>query len=119
MNAEGAIDVIDTATNSFKEKIKIGGRPYRVKFSPDGKFVVNSMVDSKELLIIDAATKKEVRRIKLESVPLAIVFAADGKTVFVSVAEPDLILRLNLESGEVVGRADSGRGPDGIAVAGV
>jgi YVTN family beta-propeller protein len=119
LNAEGAIDVVDTATNTFKEKIKIGGRPYRVKFTPDGKFVVNSMVASKELLVIDAVTKKEIRRIKLESVPLGIVFSADGKTAFVSVVEPDLILKINLESGEVLGRVDSGKAPDGIAVAGM
>src|SRR5688572_15168461 len=100
LNAEGAIDIVDTATNKFKEKIKIGGRPYRVKFTPDGKFVVNSMIATKELLIIDAATRKEVRRIKLESVPLGIVFSADGKIAFVSVVQPDLVLKINLESGE-------------------
>ncbi|HUR96807.1 MAG TPA: YncE family protein, partial [Pyrinomonadaceae bacterium] len=86
LNVEGAIDVVDTATNTFKEKIKIGGRPYRVKFTPDGRFVVNSMVDSKELLVIDAATKKEIRRIKLDSVPLGITFSANGKIAFVSAA---------------------------------
>ena len=119
LNAEGAIDVVDTATNKFKEKINIGGRPYRVRFTPDGKYVVNSMVNTKELLVIDAATKKEVKRIKLESVPLGIVFSVDGKTAFVSVVEPDLVLKINLESGEVLGRVDSGKAPDGIAVAGI
>jgi DNA-binding beta-propeller fold protein YncE len=69
--------------------------------------------------VIDAATKKEVKRIKLESVPLGIVFSADGKIAFVSVVEPDLILKINLESGEVLGRVDSGKAPDGIAVAGM
>ena len=119
LNAEGAIDVVDTATNKFKEKIAIGGRPYRVRFTPDGKFVVNSMVASKELLIIDAATKKEVKRIKLESVPLGIAFSADGKIAFVSVVEPDAVLKINLESGEILGRVDTGKAPDGIAVAGL
>ena len=77
------------------------------------------MVNTKELLVIDAATKKEVKRIKLESVPLGIVFSVDGKTAFVSVVEPDLVLKINLESGEVLGRVDSGKAPDGIAVAGI
>jgi YVTN family beta-propeller protein len=119
LNAEGAIDIVDTATNTFKEKIKIGGRPYRVKFTPDGKFVVNTMAETKELLVIDSATRKELKRIKLESVPLGIVFSADGKAAFVSVVEPDLILKIDLESGEVLGRVDSGKAPDGIAVAGM
>ena len=119
LNAEDAIAVVDTATNTFKEKIKVGGRPYRVKFTPDGKLVVNTMAATKELLVIDAATRKEVKRIKLESSPLGIVFSADGKTAFVSVGEPDFILKINLESGEVLGKIDTGKAPDGIAVAGI
>jgi YVTN family beta-propeller protein len=119
LNAEGAIDVVDTATNKFKEKIAIGGRPYRVRFTPDGKLVVNSMIASKELLIIDAATKKEIKRIKLESVPLGIVFSADSKMAFVSVVEPDAVLKIDLVSGQVLGRVDTGKGPDGVAVAGM
>jgi YVTN family beta-propeller protein len=119
LNAEGAIDVVDTATNKFKEKVPIGGRPYRVKFTPDGKYVVNTMIATKELLIIDAATKKESKRIKLESVPLGIVFSNDGKLAFVSVVEPDAVLKINLETGEILGRVETGKVPDGIAVAGM
>lgn len=119
LNAEGAIDIVDTATNKFKEKVNIGGRPYRVRFTPDGKLVVNTMVATKEILILDAATRKEVRRIKLESVPLGVAFAADGKTIFVSVVEPDLVLKINLGTGEILGRLDTGKTPDRIAVAGM
>ncbi len=119
LNAEGAIDIVNTATNKFKEKVKIGGRPYRVKFTPDGKWVVNTMVATKEILVIDAATRKEAKRIKLESVPLGIVFSADGKTAFVSVVQPDAVLKINMETGEVLGKVDTGQAPDGIAVAGL
>src|SRR5687768_99040 len=119
LNAEGAIDIVDTATNKFKEKINIGGRPYRVKFTPDGRLVVNSMIATKELLIVAADTRKEVKRIKLESVPLGIAFSADGKTAFVSGVEPDAVLKINLETGQVLGRVDTGKAPDGIAVAGM
>lgn len=119
LNAEGAIDIVDTATNKFKEKVKIGGRPYRVKFTPDGKWVVNTMIATKEILVIDAATRKEAKRIKLESVPLGIVFSADGKTAFVSVVQPDAVLKINMETGAVLGKAETGQAPDGIAVAGL
>lgn len=119
LNEEGAIDIVDTTTNKFKEKIKIGGRPYRVKFTPDGKYVVNTMIAAKELLVIEAATRKEIKRIKLESIPLGIIFSADGKTAFVTVVQPDLVLRIDMESGEITGRIDIGKGPDGIAVAGM
>lgn len=119
LNAEGMVEIVDTAAYKPVAKINIGGRPYRVKFTPDGKRVVCTMFASKELLIIDAAARKEIKRIKLDTTPMGIVFSADGKTAFVTVVQPDAVYKINLESGEVTGRATTGTGPDGIAVAGV
>jgi YVTN family beta-propeller protein len=116
LNAEGAIDVVDTATNKVTEKIKLGERPYRVKFSPDGKQVIATMPNTKELIFIDSATKKETRRIKLESIPLGLVFSKDAKVAFVSAVQSDVVLKIDLEKGEVVGTAVSGQAPDGIAL---
>lgn len=119
LNVEGMVEVVDAATYKSVQKINTNGRPYRVKFTPDGKQVVCTMVNSRELLIIDAATKKEVKRIKLESIPLGIVFSADGKTAFVTAGQPDLLLKVNLDSGQVTARVDTGKVPDGVAVAGM
>ncbi len=118
LNAEGAIDIVDTAAHKFIEKVQIGGRPYRVRFTPDGKWVVNTILPTREIVIVEAATRKEVRRIKLESVPMGITFSRDGRTAFVSAGDPDIVLRIDLEKGEVTGRVETGRVPDGIAVAG-
>lgn len=119
LNAEGAIDIVDTATNKFKEKIKLGERPYRVRFTPDGKLVFNTMPNTKELIVIDAQTKKEVRRMKLESVPLGITFSKDGKFAFVTAVQNDEVLKIDLEKYETVGRAETGKAPDGVALAGM
>lgn len=119
LNVDGMVEIVDTAAYKSIEKINISGRPYRVKFTPDGKHVVCTMIPTKDLLIIDAATRKEIKRIKLDSTPLGIVFSADGKTAFVSVGGPDMVLKVNLETGEVTGRVETGKVPDGIAVAGM
>lgn len=119
LNAENAIDVVDTAANKTIEKIKLGERPYRIKFTPDGKKVVATMPNTKELIVLDAATRKETKRIKLESFPLGIVFSKDGKTAFVTAVQNDLVLKLDMESGEVSAKLETGKVPDGIAVAGV
>ncbi len=119
LNGEGAIDVIDTATSKVVEKVKLGERPYRVKFSPDGKQVFATMPNTKEIIVIDSGTRKEVKRIKLESVPLGIVFSKDGKTAFVSAVQSDFILKIDLEKGEVTGKAVSGQAPDGVALSGM
>lgn len=119
LNAENAIDIIDTTTNKTVEKIKLGERPYRIKFTPDGKTVVATMPNTKELIVLDAAMRKETKRIKLESFPLGIVFSKDGKTAFVSVVQNDFVLKIDMEKSEITGKLETGKVPDGIAVAGV
>ena len=119
LNQEGAIDVIDTAAKKVAEKIKLGERPYRVKFTPDGKTVYATMPNTKEIIVIDAATRKESKRLKLESVPLGIVFTKDGKFAFVSVVQNDYVLKIDLEKFAVVGKAETGKAPDGVALAGM
>ena len=118
LNAEGAIDVVDTASNKFKEKIKLGERPYRVEFTPDGKRVFATIPNTKEIIVLNAATRKEIKRIKLDSAPMGIVFSKDGKTAFVSVVQTDGVLKIDTEKFEVLGKAETGNAPDGLAVYG-
>ncbi|MFL6466392.1 MAG: cytochrome D1 domain-containing protein [Pyrinomonadaceae bacterium] len=126
LNVDGMVEVVDTVAYKSVAKINIGGRPYRVKFSPDGKLVYCSMVATKEILVIDAATRKEVKRMKIDNVPLGIVFSADGRTAFVTTVKEDpngtgsdAVLKIDLEKMAVTGSVDSGKAPDGIAVAGI
>lgn len=119
LNAEGAVDVIDTAANKVKEKITLGERPYRVKFTPDGKQVLFTMPNTKELLVYDTATRKEIKRVKLESAPLGVVISKDGKTAFLTVLQPDAVLKIDLEKFEVAGKVETGQVPDGIALVGL
>lgn len=119
LNADGGIDVVDVAAAKVKERIKLGDRPYRVTFSPDGKMVYATLITTKELVQIDAATKKEVKRLKLESIPLGITFAKNSKLAFITVVQPDAVLKIDLDKFEVAGKAESGKGPDGVAVAGL
>jgi len=126
LNAEGMVEVVDTATYKSVAKINVGGRPYRVKFTPDGKQVVCTLIATQEILVLDAATRKELRRMKIDNVPMGIVFSGDGKTAFVTTvkADPaapgtDAVLKIDLQKMEITGRTDSGKAPDGIAVAGV
>lgn len=118
LNVDGGIDVVDTATGKVVERIKLGERPYRVVFAPDGKHVFATVPNTKELVVIDAATRREIRRMKMESVPIGLTFAKSGKFAFVTAVQPDAALKIDLEKFEIAGRADSGKGPDGIAVAG-
>jgi DNA-binding beta-propeller fold protein YncE len=97
----------------------LGERPYRVRFTPDGKYVLATMPNTKEIIVLDAATRKETRRMKLDSVPLGIVFSKDARTAFVSAVEQDYVLKIDLEKYEVSGKAPSGLAPDGVALGGM
>jgi DNA-binding beta-propeller fold protein YncE len=48
-----------------------------------------------------------------------VVAPADGKTAFVSAVQSDYVLKIDLEKGEVSGKAATGQGPDGVALAGM
>lgn len=119
LNADKAIDIVDTAMGKVKERIELGERPYRVRFSPDGKQVVSTVPNTKQIVITDSATRKEIKKIQLESVPLGIVFSKDGKIAFVTVVQSDYVLKIDLEKGEVTGKVEIGQGPDGIALFGM
>lgn len=119
LNAEGAIDVIDTATNKVVEKIKLGERPYRVRFTPDGKQVVATIPNTKQLIVLDAVTRKEIKRISLESYPLGLIFSKDSKLAFISTTQADFVLKIDLEKGETIGKVATGKASDGIALAGM
>jgi YVTN family beta-propeller protein len=119
LNAEGAIDIVDTATSKVVEKVKLGERPYRVRFTPDGKLLMATMPNTKELIVIDTATRKEVKRIKLESVPLGLIFSKDGKTAFVTATQNDFVLKIDVEKGEITGKVAVGKTPDGIVLIGM
>lgn len=116
LNAEAAIDIVDTASLKVAERIKLGERPYRVRSTPDGKTVVATLAGTKEIVLIDAVSRKEKKRIKLESAPLGVAFSKNGATIFVTAVQPDLVLKIDIESGAIKGQIGSGQAPDGVAV---
>ncbi len=119
LNAEGAIDVVDTASKKVVEKISLGERPYRVRFTPDGKQVVSTLPNKKELVFTDAKTRKEIKRLSLEDVPLGLIFSKDSRFAFVTTVQKDGVIKIDLGKYEVIGRAEAGAGPDGVALAGM
>ena len=119
LNAEGAIDIVDTTGKKVVARVELGGRPYRVRFAPNGKRVYSTLPNSKEIVVTDAAARKEIKRLKLENAPLGIVFSRDSKTAFVTTIQQDSVIKIDLEKMEVTTTGKTGAGPDGIAVAGI
>lgn len=113
-NQDGAISIIDTATNKVKETVKVGGPPIRVKFTPDGRRVLISDPQAGQLVMFDAATRKELKRIDVGQAAVGIVVEPAGRRAYVASMATGKVHAVNLEDLTVAGVAESGKGPDGL-----
>ena len=109
----GLISIIDTATKKVTT-MNVGGDPYRVKLTPDGKRALISNPKDGEVIVVDAATRKELKRIPIEGMPAGITVTADGSRAFVTLIQSNGVAAINLESLSVIGKAETGKGPDGL-----
>jgi YVTN family beta-propeller protein len=85
----------------------------RLKFTPDGKLVFISDLGGSGVVVVDVASRKDLKRITLNGGAAGILMRPDGARAYV--ASGDGISVIDLKSLEVVGRIESGRGPDGLA----
>ncbi len=114
--ADGTVSIIDTATNKVKETLpKFSQFPFRVAFTPDGKHVLIPDPVGGELIIFDAPTRKELKRIKIAGGTVGVAVSADSKRAFVALQELNSVAAIDLDKMEVVGKVETGAGPDGIA----
>lgn len=113
---DGSIAIIDLQAKKLEDKIdaKVNGAN-RLKFTPDGKYVFISSLQTGELTIYDAAARKEVKRIKLGRGAAGILMQPDGSRAFVACSADNYIAIVDLKTLEVTGRLDVGGVPDGLA----
>jgi YVTN family beta-propeller protein len=113
---DGTVSIIDTATNKVVETLaKFSQLPFRVAFTPDGKRVLIPDPVGGELVVFDAATRKERGRIKIAGGTVGVAVAADSKRAYVALQETGSVAAVDLEKMEVVGKVETGKGPDGVA----
>src|SRR6185436_5641349 len=112
--------IIDTKTLEVTKRISSPGFPYRVQFTPDGKFALVPHAQASALVVADVATQSIVKSIKLglTKVPdpsTAGVFAnPDNGHAFVTVRNDNSMLVLDLVTGETLGRVEVQNSPDGV-----
>jgi YVTN family beta-propeller protein len=87
----------------------------RLKFTPDGRFVLVSMLGAGDLVVIDAATHKELKRIPIGHGAAGILMQPDGSRAFIACTPDDYVAVLDLSKLAVVGHINAGGNPDGLA----
>jgi YVTN family beta-propeller protein len=113
---DGTISVIDLASRRVVQTIDAGVRSAnRLKFTPDGKRVLVSMLANPELAIFDVASREEVKRVPVGRGAAGILVQPDGARAYVACTPDDYVAIVDLQTLEVVGHVSAGRRPDGLA----
>lgn len=115
----GNVAVVDTATKKVLQVLdaKVIGAN-RVKFTPDGKYVlVSSLANqtSGNIVVFDASTRREVKRIAAGTGAGGIVMQPDGSRAYASCSRDGYVAVIDLKTLSTVGKIDAGPTPDGLA----
>jgi DNA-binding beta-propeller fold protein YncE len=113
---DGTISIIDLGTKKLATKIdaKVLGAN-RLKFTPDGKLVFISSLQTGDLTIYDAKSHKEMKRLKLGKGAAGILMDPVGSRAFVACSADNYIAVVDLTTLEVTSHFDVGGVPDGLA----
>ncbi len=110
------VTIIDVATRKAVQTINVHSKSAnRLKFTPDGKYVLIADLGNGDLIVMDAASRKEVKRISLGRGVAGILIPPDGSVAYIAVSSDNNIAMVNLKTLSVTGRIETGKGPDGLA----
>lgn len=113
---DGTVSAIDVASRSLIHTFRVQTqRSNRLKFSPDGRLVLISDLESGELLILERDTRRERKRMPLGREVAGILITPDSARAYVAVTGDDNVAVIDLKTFELVDRLKTGVGPDGMA----
>lgn len=112
---DGGISIIDVASGkvvgSLDAKTK---RSNRLKFTPNGKWVLISDLGAGELVVVDAATRAQKARIAVGRSPTGILIP-DNEHAYVAVSGENRIAVIDLDKLRISKTIPAGNNPDGMA----
>jgi YVTN family beta-propeller protein len=113
---DGTLSVVDIAAK--KNVATIDAKVYganRLKFTPDGKYVLIASLGDSDLVIYDAASRKEFKRVKIGHGAAGIQMQPDGARAYIACTPDNYVAVLDLKTFTVVGHIEAGGEPDGLA----
>jgi YVTN family beta-propeller protein len=113
---DGTLSVIDLATRKVTATLdaKAFGAN-RLKFSPDGKLVLISLLGGGDLVVFDAGSRKEFKRVPIGHGAAGILIDSEGNRAFISCGPDNYVAVVDLKTLTVTGHIDVGGEPDGLA----
>ena len=115
-SGDGTVSVIDLeakrVTATLQADVKSANR---LKFTPDGKRVLVSLLGGPDLVVIDVAHHKVEKRILIGKGAAGILIQPDGKRAYVACTPDDYVAIIDLSTLTVAGHVEAGGNPDGLA----
>jgi len=114
-SSDGKLWIIDTTQRKVAASIdaKLNGAN-RLKFTPDGKRVLISILSTGDLFVYDVVSRKEVKRVSLGRGCAGILIDPDGSRAFVGCTAANYVAVVDLKTLTVTSHLDVGGGPDGL-----
>jgi len=113
---DGTISIIDLPAKKVVATLAADVRSAnRLKFTPDGKHVLVSMLGGPELAIFDVASRTTLKRLKIGTGAAGIQMTPDGSVAYVACTPDSYVAIVDLASLAVTGHINAGKEPDGLA----
>jgi len=108
------LGVIDAEARKLIKRVRIGGNPYNLAFTPDGRHLLvldwSSDTSSDEVIFYDLKAEKIDGRVDVSTWPAHAIFSRDGKLLYVSGETAGDVTVIDVAQRTVVGRIVHGGG---------
>ena len=108
------LGVIDADARKLVRRVKIGGNPYNLAFTPDGRYLYvldwSSDTSQDEIIMYDLRAEKIEGRVEVSTWPAHGVFSRDARLFYVSGESAGDVTVIDIARREIVGRVVHGGG---------
>jgi DNA-binding beta-propeller fold protein YncE len=113
---DGTISIMDLAQKKVTQTLDahVNGAN-RLKFTPDGKLALVSVLSGPDLSIFDVATKTLKKKIAIGHGAAGIEMQPDGQRAFVACTPDSYVVTIDLKTLESTSHFDAGKNPDGMS----
>ncbi len=114
------LGIVDADAGKLIKRVRIGGNPYNLAFSPDGRYVYvldwSSDTSDDEVIIYDIKSEQIAGRVEVSTWPAHGVFTHDGKICYVSSETAGNVAAIDTATRKVVATVPTGGDAMGLAL---
>jgi DNA-binding beta-propeller fold protein YncE len=113
---DGTISIMDLAQKKVTQTLNANvNSANRLKFTPDGKLALVSVLNGADLSIFDVATRTLKKKVPIGHGAAGIEMNPDGSKAYVACTPDSYVVVVDLKTLEAASHLDAGKNPDGMA----